>query len=798
MTTTRNTGKRLIAVLLTLGLVLSFTISALAATITIIPNEYTTTGNGVGNRFNAYQIFAGGLEDGYNGGVDTAPDPNTGYQNPHANWLTNVVWGNGVTQTIENYKNLLTALMASAATLRDLGVTQTMLDVEPYQTAALTPASTLGQAITAALKASKYWDATNNTWVGDTDDGFGNPDEDIPATNKLTKLEWDQSASVIGQVLSDFTPRTTEATLGNNAALAEAFAKIVAKKNTTGGYMYLSGTKYESVWDSSANPPEGAWKIDTGDSNNGYYLIVDTYHEGNTNDGDAGDGKVTSDYLVGVFGDSTIYVKSTPPTVDKTIVGGETENGSGYEIGDVIKFQLSGTLPQNYGNYDEYFYQFVDTMSPGLTYLGIGPYSDVYQVYVTVPNEHGNFGTDQTNKYDVYVIERMFNSGNGYMLTVTLPGAQNPTTTLTVTFNDLKTLVGKKATGQNADGKYTTGDDVVSVPVTNGSGIYVEYNAMLNENSLDPTGVPNSVHLNFSNDPNSDQHGHTNEEYVYVYDFGIEIHKYDGSANPNTNLAGAGFALTKPALSGEGRLYAILDQNTPNGNYYPAGWVTEAYAETLVPTVEGKKDWSAPISGSSFDEDNPGVVELYENFVSTKNYYFAAMTTDDGNLNILGLDNDIQYYLKEVVVPAGYDAISDIPVTFTADYFTKAELAADAELDEEARVYPTDVKSGMLKDLTITYTVNGQNFEVKVAKNGWWLKADGTPTTVSTAHNPGTDAVQTDLLAHLNVPNFPKSWLPGTGGMGTTLFYIAGGLLLAGAVLYLVISSVKRKESQEL
>jgi LPXTG-motif cell wall-anchored protein len=47
----------------------------------------------------------------------------------------------------------------------------------------------------------------------------------------------------------------------------------------------------------------------------------------------------------------------------------------------------------------------------------------------------------------------------------------------------------------------------------------------------------------------------------------------------------------------------------------------------------------------------------------------------------------------------------------------------------------------------------------------------------------------------LNVPNKAGITLPGTGGMGTTIFYIAGGILMVAAVVVLITR--KRMRTQK-
>ena len=99
---------------------------------------------------------------------------------------------------------------------------------------------------------------------------------------------------------------------------------------------------------------------------------------------------------------------------------------------------------------------------------------------------------------------------------------------------------------------------------------------------------------------------------------------------------------------------------------------------------------------------------------------------DDGSFTISGLDADT-YYLEEVGAPAGYN-----------------KLAAPVKV-------------------TITATIN-------TATNV------GTATVTYGENSTGT----------VKIENKTGVELPSTGGVGTTIFYVIGGLLMAVAVVLLV------------
>ncbi len=107
----------------------------------------------------------------------------------------------------------------------------------------------------------------------------------------------------------------------------------------------------------------------------------------------------------------------------------------------------------------------------------------------------------------------------------------------------------------------------------------------------------------------------------------------------------------------------------------------------------------------------------------------------DGVVYIFGLEEGT-YTLTEVVAPAGYNKLAD-PITVTIE-----------QVNDDGERW--------------TVTANG------VTTNGS-VDSDGNITwpTLTVENNAGNE-------------------LPGTGGMGTTIFYIIGGILVVGAVVLLI------------
>lgn len=129
----------------------------------------------------------------------------------------------------------------------------------------------------------------------------------------------------------------------------------------------------------------------------------------------------------------------------------------------------------------------------------------------------------------------------------------------------------------------------------------------------------------------------------------------------------------------------------------------------------------------------------------------AAKSEEGKQFTFKGLD-DGEYTLTETVTPEGYNTIDPITFTVTATHVT--------EWDGE----------GVRGDLITAFTGNAASGEITF-----------TP-------DKGTGALTT------NVINKSGTTLPSTGGMGTTVFYVVGGGLMAVAVVLLVTK--KRMENK--
>lgn len=265
----------------------------------------------------------------------------------------------------------------------------------------------------------------------------------------------------------------------NANAFAKAFANEAAK--------YVDGTK-ATITTESVNLAAG------------YYLLIDVTE--NIADGDA---KNPALLQVTNSGNITISEKYNVPTVDKEIDGAGEADATTAAIGDVIDFTITGTLPDNYADYESYKYEFTDTMSAGLTLVDSDKDGDLAdEVTVSIA------GVDAE---DINATVRVTDNTDG-------------TTSITVTFDNLKAIAA----------------------VTADSNVVVTYSATLNEDAvIGNPGNPNTVKLTYTNDPNYVGDGEpttsdTPEDTVVVFTFEADVNKINEAGKP---LNGAGFTLYK-------------------------------------------------------------------------------------------------------------------------------------------------------------------------------------------------------------------------------------------------------------
>lgn len=306
--------------------------------------------------------------------------------------------------------------------------------------------------------------------------------------------------------------------------------------------------------------------------------------------------------------------------------------------------------------------------------------------------------------------------------------------------------------------------------VVAGSVISVEYESILNENAvIGEPGNPNVMYMEYSNNPTDETcTGTTPEDKVVVFTYEVVVDKVDENGNP---LPGAEFQLEKwvideeypeghwvvvpgeisgdTSTEGDGRIVKIngkivseyTDPATGELYYKIRDKATEDATETDIYLKASEVDAIAPAVANGltlgvpyYELKNGAISRVAGNFSYSINA-IERETTAGTTFTWTGVD-DGHYRITETVTPPGYNTLE--PIEF--------DVVADHETDSEDPVL---------------IDVNGNPFMPKEGENMGILYAE--------------------------IENKSGGILPTTGGIGTTLFYVLGGLLVLGAGVLLVV-----------
>lgn len=274
--------------------------------------------------------------------------------------------------------------------------------------------------------------------------------------------------------------------------------------------------------------------------------------------------------------------------------------------------------------------------------------------------------------------------------------------------------------------------------------VHVKYSATLNDNAKIGTDAnTNTVFLEYSNNPNNagsgkpngipgegDVTGVTPESITKTYAAQISLTKVDGETG--AILDGATFKLEGEKLNRVILIASSEYQVADNGTWYKLKDGT--YTQTA-PVTEGDKQTADKYE--SLTVKYKLVTSLKTESDEATNHAIEA-TVVNGHLVFKGL-NAGDYTLTEIEAPTGYNKI-----TKEMHFTISAALTDSIESNEYGVAWAIESP-----DESIEFTGDAGLFS----------------TTIE--NNKGLE-------------------LPSTGGIGTTLFYVGGGILVLGAVVYLV------------
>lgn len=508
------------------------------------------------------------------------------------------------------------------------------------------------------------------------------------------------------------------------ATLTDTFAGIVEENLST----TVAGTK------------KGSGSIEIKVIGSGYYLVKDRDDTVDTENG------AYSRFMLEVVGDATATVKSEVPHGDKqvylegtngTFVPGDANYSN---IGSHVSYVITSEVP-NYAGYEYYYFIMNDTLSKGLTFDGASTLT------VTVGGREliqSGEGVDNPEYY-VYTGDE----ADGY--------------TFRLAFENIK--------------NFTIGDEII-----------VTYSATVNnEVEIGSTGNPNEWTLKYSNNPNESTRkddprpglpldeengpfGETPKELTLTYVTELDIIKYANEVATDHLLAGAEFTLTGTSnqvvlkgveyyeASADGTYYLLLDgtytETAPSGTEYveigvgtaetTTGYIKNEAGEYIVPSnaadyvgetlyklVKGSADQYADVNTKYVKKTEAQTVS------KDVNVSIEMTTGADGKACFKGLGAG-EYTLTETVTPEGFNTLDPITIVIS---FRGPEVVNTGE------------------------------------EPGFWAM---------TWNGESIDGDATGIFKQ-NVINQSGSLLPSTGGIGTTIFYVLGGILVVGACVLLVV-----------
>ena len=185
-------------------------------------------------------------------------------------------------------------------------------------------------------------------------------------------------------------------------------------------------------------------------------------------------------------------------------------------------------------------------------------------------------------------------------------------------------------------------------------------------------------------------------------------------------------------------------------------------------------------------KDMPGVkFELKEggvafNVTKVGDYYIpggssnVVETDASGLIMIRGLDEDKTYTLTETETLTGYNMLT-ADVTLTEYEDTSATYTQATTYDASATYYNADGTVATVAD------------EAAFTAGKFYTKTSGTESFSTAAADKAADEWG-------KVENLKGQVLPSTGGIGTTIFYVVGGILVAGAGVILITKRRLLKE----
>ncbi len=716
-------------------------------TISLVsPGEEVPEGYMSKVKFGAYQIFSGTVDTS-----KTVPDNPGSYTGNDEALLpiTDIKWGTAFnekddTDGVKRMKNIVGFALALGNVKPGTFFNVDLGGFRSGESTALVDAS-------GNLSEAYYEDAANPLNI-----------LTYPTASKevLQKVNYDKLAVAVAQ----------EVAKHNDREWLQAFADILGGytgDNSSDGY--AEGGYVHSFYGGDYDETDKAYEITVPA---GYYMLIDRtgYEE------DSDENVAYSARMLFVAYNIKQEIKESVPTLTKNVVraDGTLHKTEAAGVGDLVNFRLTGTLPSNYLNYLEgYQYKFEDTPK-GLT---IKEKSEASDEYVTVKAK-GWLVADSTGgswtwnpDLELTILKSSYSTtGDPHELShkhideSKINAAYSEILedgTLTVYFPCLEEILVKGDSKNGVVDKYyrlgcsASGDE--------SSEIYVNYTAEVNSDALVGTaGNVNEAFLHYSNNPQSyHDMTKTTEDTAKVFTFGLNITKVDAADFIKNGASAAGlenakFVLVKCDKEETNFVWKIAEFTKVNKDSISEDSGIPEEFENGYYKIDG---WKVLHTGT--DETFDKAWLDVEGATRTNNF---ITTLTDGYLNVSGIDENVTYTLVETEAPEGYATIKPFEVTVTAATIASGEIT-------EYNGKLSKVESGSAVE-------DGESFSYE-----------------NTVQLTPIDPDINDGSAGMLVANFKYENLPSTGGIGTWIYYIIGGVTVAGALVLFILAGRKSRKA---
>jgi fimbrial isopeptide formation D2 family protein/LPXTG-motif cell wall-anchored protein len=172
-----------------------------------------------------------------------------------------------------------------------------------------------------------------------------------------------------------------------------------------------------------------------------------------------------------------------------------------------------------------------------------------------------------------------------------------------------------------------------------------------------------------------------------------------------------------------------------------------------------------------FKVSKPSGADYYV-YDDSQNASSTVVTDENGLIKIRGLDNDKTYTLTETKNqnPGYNDLAAPIELKLHLDSFGTTTYTLASTYNADETYYTKDGNE---------YIVASEVDENEFTEGKYYTKSE----TSGSVYNASTSDIDTYYDV---VKNFTGTILPSTGGIGTTIFYVVGGVMVAGAVVFLL------------